>query len=818
MSQELRIQGVGLKTNPSAMLAQQGSLAVASNLVMDKPGIFEPRRGFGRYGSAMSAPAGALYPFGTYLIRANGTTLERDDGTATWTAYSGTYSPQGGALRFAEANKSLFMATSTGVKKLASATGTWIDAGVPRALPGTSLTPLPAGTWFTSGNQVAYRLVWGYRDSNNYVILGAPSDRLEVANSTGSATSTTLTFQVPSGIQAGWFYQLYRSPLSGGASTTASDELSQVYEGTYTSGTTITINDITPDTLKGQYLYTNANTGAGILQANEQPPMAKDLAIFRQYLLLANTQRKQNLYLTLLGTGSPAGIQSGDTITFTSTSGTFTITGGAAENTATGTFLVSNTGVPSTDVAATARSIVNVLNNYASNTTLFASYISGYSDFPGKMYFYARSFTTATVTVTMSVARVCFSPTVPTSGTAVQTSAETVQNRFYYSRLGQPEAFPLLNYFDVGSANFPILRIVALRDSVFFFKQEGVYRLVGYDPSTWQITLFDNTLNLVGENTPAVYDNQIHAMTTQGVATIADAGATIISFDIENNILPLQTLSNFNTLAWGMANGPERKYYLFVPQTGSDTTATRAWVYQANTKQWTTWETPANCGCVGNDTKNYLAWSDNYIRQERKSRTDDDIRDNTVTLNITAFSGYTATVDSVSGVSVGMILRQGSVRAEITAINTLTLTLDTSGLAWSVGVASVDEAIVVQMLYNPIVYGNPGIRKIASRFQVIYGTASTNRSKVTFRTDFSAYDETTALYPESGEAWGISAWGATAWGGNTPIQQVIRTYVPREKVRHSWIQPGFYLKDSTGRIQVEGFVINYEGMAEQMRN
>ena len=59
-----------------------------------------------------------------------------------------------------------------------------------------------------------------------------------------------------------------------------------------------------------------------------------------------------------------------------------------------------------------------------------------------------------------------------TSTDAVSSNEQKI-NRVYYSKFQQPEAVPLLNYFDVGAADKAILRIFPLRDSLFVFKEDG---------------------------------------------------------------------------------------------------------------------------------------------------------------------------------------------------------------------------------------------------------------------------------------------------------------------------------------------------------
>ncbi|WP_434127577.1 hypothetical protein, partial [Enterococcus faecium] len=57
----------------------------------------------------------------------------------------------------------------------------------------------------------------------------------------------------------------------------------------------------------------------------------------------------------------------------------------------------------------------------------------------------------------------------PDISTASSSTNNDTPHRVYYSKQFQPEAVPSLNYFDIGSSEYAILRIVPLRDSVFVF-------------------------------------------------------------------------------------------------------------------------------------------------------------------------------------------------------------------------------------------------------------------------------------------------------------------------------------------------------------
>jgi hypothetical protein len=133
----------------------------------------------------------------------------------------------------------------------------------------------------------------------------------------GSITEGTpgyaeLNFSLPSSITTAYFYQLYRTgvvTVSAGVTLNdidPGDEQQFVYEGTITSADItageITVTDNTPETFResGAYLETNAITGSGITSANNPPPIAQDIALFRSSTFYANTKDFHRLNLNIL--------------------------------------------------------------------------------------------------------------------------------------------------------------------------------------------------------------------------------------------------------------------------------------------------------------------------------------------------------------------------------------------------------------------------------------------------------------------------------------------------------------------------------------
>ena len=188
----------GLWSNPNDLEAPQGAAKTADNVVVDRPQLVEPRRGFSTLEGAPSitGPINALTVFSGSLIAHHSTaSVSRWTGSA-WSTYSGTYNPPDAStpVTFLLGESSLFMTTSAGVYELDSPTGTWRKTGAPRALDGTAALNRTSGTsgWATPDGQWAYRDVWVYRNGNNKLQFGAPSGRMIFTN---PATRTVVAGQ-----------------------------------------------------------------------------------------------------------------------------------------------------------------------------------------------------------------------------------------------------------------------------------------------------------------------------------------------------------------------------------------------------------------------------------------------------------------------------------------------------------------------------------------------------------------------------------------------------------------------------------------------
>lgn len=182
----------GLYTQWNPVDAPNGALAVAKNVVIDREGIIEKRRGFRRYGSTLSGAAELFEYKDRLLVRQSNGTLSYDsDGAGTWTAYSGTFDgPDSRRMRSVEARRTLYLTTDEGIKSTDTLTVAPTQSGVERGLDLQGTVTGAGASWLTLETQVAYRVVFIREDANKRELIGAPSPRELVTNGKVAVTWT----------------------------------------------------------------------------------------------------------------------------------------------------------------------------------------------------------------------------------------------------------------------------------------------------------------------------------------------------------------------------------------------------------------------------------------------------------------------------------------------------------------------------------------------------------------------------------------------------------------------------------------------------
>lgn len=705
----------GLITNASPVLSP-GQLVQAWNALIRRRGFVEQRRPYRQVSYSATIPntitiAGAFQKSATelYLQTTDGKLYYLSDTNAITLVDSSAYGlpldtiTKSGAgtgnktyARSATLNGNCYFATQTAVYT-AEKNVLPRMAGVPAA-PDIVAISNPAGGKMVNNTGVAYRVVWGLRDSAGNVIQGPPSGRAVFYNTSGVTSDCTLTIQLPAAIAADiaatgrtYNYYVYCTSVSAAAASLAAipdpgDSMNLVYQGTVNTAQTnnvFTITDSTPDGFtKGPELYTNSGQG-GLRVANYMPPCPFDIAAYRGVMYYAGNSHFYTNQLTSIGvpdswsitgctavsgtvtltvSGAPdlttQGIQAWQKVSVTGNSGTningdFTITsvgtntiqytsGGSVAGTGgtamVGGLLIANTiqcvasytqessfsgsnpisfavttnGSTAQNIVLTKQSLVRALNkNTQFNGKWIARAGDTSSDAPGLIRFESTSTAAANGAGTrtnypVAAQNIYFrgygaaygqKKWYPDISGAPANDPQTYPGRLFFSKTYQPESVPLLNYFDIGDASRPIRRLVANRDSLFIFKDDGVFRLYG-DPNTGAVpTRFDDNLQLLGDNMLAVMHNDVYLVTTRGICALNDSGVRWISDPIQDKIrLLADWAASSGTSSVGIygqhcianeRDGCVFFYMQFLPTLVDKTTKVFSMCYNAETDSWT---------------------------------------------------------------------------------------------------------------------------------------------------------------------------------------------------------------------------------------
>jgi hypothetical protein len=669
------------------------------------------------------------------------------------------------------------------------------------------------------GPSAAYRVVFGIKDANDNLVIGAPSNPILVTNGDAGNRNVELIFDLPAEITPSHIYRVYRTNTC--ATTAVGDVMRLVYEAQVTSDNVtdkhIHYTDSSPDSMiaSALELYTNTNQG-GISLAKKEPPKCKDMAFFQNSMFYANLTYKHTYSFQLLATGTDAGgtvLISTDTVVIAGQ----TYTAGANESGT--TFKLTTGGSPAVDVRLTAESLVRVINQNAANTTVYAYYDSGLTDLPGKIRIEERNYGGSTFTVQCAASGSAFNPVI---STAQNSKVETAPNRVAWSRYQEPEAVPAFQYADIGSKQTSILRIIPLRESLFILTDRGIYILTGQDTNSFRVSPSDLTVSLLAPLSAVALNNTIFCLTDQGVCRIDEKGVALISLDFEDDVKSWMgaSLTNLKALARGCKYETDRKYILAVPTVSTDTYATEFWVFNSTNGAWTTWDRTATALLVNpaNDRLYLAPGGASQLSRERKAYNFLDFCDEPISVTPTAVTANVVTLTSTVGIEVGDVYSESTTAfSTISAIDTLTnkITLD-ADLSWqSSGTFEVWPAYTSTVTWNPIVDGGAAHLKQFSEAAVLTAYSFSD-GQLGFRTDQGQDWEYVDLPgTTSSDLWGLFAWGEVPWGGEAGMLRSHRTYVPRAKQRSSGLYVRFTIDSALSDWELTGIEITARSCAKR---
>lgn len=205
---------------------------------------------------------------------------------------------------------------------------------------------------------------------------------------------------------------------------------------------------------------------------------------------------------------------------------------------------------------------------------------------------------------------------------AAKYASDNYAKQLRFTKQGQPEAWPQINWIGGLPDGAEVSRIATLRNSLYvFFKHGPIYTVSGSYP--YNVQEFDNTAQLVAADTLVRHSNRLFALTTQGVCAISENGVQVMSLDIDSSLRALiATAQQASTGAYvtnmagcfGVSYESDRQYQLWMPPRVVDGQEIgTCYVFQSDTNQWTSWEGLRSCGLVF--SQNNLLYLGDYERE-----------------------------------------------------------------------------------------------------------------------------------------------------------------------------------------------------------
>ncbi len=368
------------------------------------------------------------------------------------------------------------------------------------------------------------------------------------------------------------------------------------------------------------------------------------------------------------------------------------------------------------------------------------------------------------------------------TGTEAPESDDDYQSaRVYESKPFQPDAFPLLNYADIGDTTKPVWAMAVVRNAVFAFKEDGLF--IRTAPLTWE--LFDGTVKLVSYRSVATLLNNIYAWTTQGVVAINDTGVEIISRPIEKTLTEAFTSypSAAKEQGFGVANEVERTYHLYVPS-GSQY-INQSYTYNTITRAWTR----ETIGAL--QFANSIVATDEYGKLHRAIFTIDGQlliqRNKNVKGDYQDVSGTFYTPDSkvaayltynvAPGFAAGdfIVSDTGNIH-QITLVSN-TLYYVTPNVVLTDTSYALCTAIPTSWQYAPITAGNPDLLKMFRQANVLFQNAHAQTMALEFSTELRTTPESQTIDLQTI----VGQWGVTWDGIERPFN--LSTLIPQEMRR-----------------------------------
>jgi hypothetical protein len=433
---------------------------------------------------------------------------------------------------------------------------------------------------------------------------------------------------------------------------------------------------------------------------------------------------------------------------------------------------------------------------------------------PGPHTILTTTATTFTYTETGSTTSI-----TPTAGAfysqtnKIQSSSDAVVNRVYESKPYEFEAVPLLNYADIGERNKPILKLAVMRNTVFAFKEDGIF--IRTAPLTWE--LFDPTVKLIAPQSVVTLQNQIYALTSQGVVGVTDTGVEILSKPIEDKLLALQKLNftSLKQLSYGVSYESEHTYELRCITATGDTYATQGFIWNALDRTWVRDTLQAKHAVVNSaDDKRYMAGATQIV-VERKTGGNADFQDVSGPVQTADFgvgdnyAWFSVDPNFSPGDTVVTDLGTTHVVDEVGLDTYYEVYFTTADVPPSATTFAISNPFTSTIEFAPVTAGDAGILKNFRQVNVLFQNAHAEEMKASFWTELRALQTVTA------ELEALTGQFTSTWDGiDRPYN--LSLLVPQEVRRGTRLAIQLQFEKPNGAWKINGLVLRLAGGGDKV--
>ena len=805
----IHINNQGLFLDPNPYLVPDGSLVKAQNVNIEDKGVIKSRKGFEIVRSNIDLQDDEVFinlvSFAShYVVFTNKRYLYiTHDGKQI---HAGSNIESTSIDHFIFFNH-LFFISKQGLYKM-SPTFEVLPLGVPTPLrPNISLvTPAnsaAATATLPPNKQVIYRITYRERDTS---IRSAPSFPVRVTNDSSVAKNPSLQIVHPHGITSRHEVEIYRShAVDTSDDLLADDELFRVKVLSLSGAPSLNFVDVgNPDEIP---LYTNAFV-EGIENSNYPPPYAASMCLHKGIACYANVTKKASIPFRM----KPLSL-TGGRLQITNGIDNIDIEAGYNEDIRRGIFRIND-----------AKSMKNVIQQHRSNTFLNVYDIQVEdANEPTVLLESTRHHQDFRIVSldNRNSDRALITSLSLDAPLPLKVTPRHCSSRIYFSKYEEPHAVPLYRYFSIGRSDKAIIKVISFRDTLFVFKEDGLFKIDGISFGHFTVSNFIKDLLLICENSVTILEDQVYCFSNYGFIRISDHGYEQIATPVENSLIEQLSQGRLFDSSFSVAMKHEKKY-LFFYKRSSQRQASACYVYHSATKQWTEWVKRAQIGSLDDDDHLLLLdYHQKTLIKERHSATPYDCRDESYSVTVRPddqrhLNHFTVKKQSHFPFSIkeGLFISQGlsyscidqivsESDSHITFMTKDALTVDTSQQV------EISKPINVLIRYNRLFFDDPTRLKKADKITFLLGPSFQKRLLAHFKTDISTYKQTTCLFTKQGIPFGSSEWGSAGFGGNQPSSQNLKTFAPRNKNIFHWIEIGFENNEIFSFICIFGLSIEY---------